>query len=285
VTYPVVGIPKWRRLAELARTCSITVNVDSEMAARGLSDAAVSAGSTVGVLLDINIGGIRTGVQPADAETLGQLVMSLPGLRLDGITGYRGAAFPGAAGRSPAEIGREEGELLVQIADHLRAAGLPVHTVAAGSTPTAWAVATVPGITEVRAGTYVFGDRYMAGLGAHSEDDIALSALCTVSSRPFPDRATIDGGTKTFCGDIPGDALPGLQGYARAIEIEAFIEAMNEEHGMLRLGPGVAPQVGDKLRFIPNHACTTVNLSDELIGVRNGQIETIWPIEARGKRT
>ncbi|HET9661320.1 MAG TPA: alanine racemase [Thermomicrobiales bacterium] len=285
VAYPVVGVSKWRRLAELARACSISVNVDSELAARGLSDAAVAAGSVVGVLLDINIGGNRTGVPPADAEALGRLVVSLPGLRLEGITGYRSATFPGAAGRSPAEVGREEGELLVQLAARLRAVGLPIRTVAAGSTPTAHAAVTVPGITEVRAGTYVFGDRYMAGLGAHSEDEIALTVLCTVASRPLPERATIDGGTKTFSGDIPGGALPGLQGYARAVEIDAFIEAMNEEHGMLRLAPGVSPQVGDTLRLIPNHACTTVNLSDELIGIRDGRIVSVWPIEARGKRT
>ena len=285
VAYSVIGESKWRRLAELARDCTMTVNVDSEMAVRGINDAAVAAGSEVGILLDINIGGIRTGIQPAGADALAQLIVSLPGLRLEGITGYRGATYPGAGGRTPAEVGREEGELLVQIADRLRAAGLPIRTVAAGSTPTAWAVALVPGITEVRAGTYVFGDRFMAGLGAHTEDDIALSALCTVSSRPFPERATIDGGTKTFSGDIPGGALPGLQGYARALEIDAYIEAMNEEHGMLRLAPGVDPQVGDRLHLIPNHACTTVNLSDELIGIRDGRIVTVWPIEARGKRT
>ncbi len=142
VSYPVVGESKWRRLAELARESSISVNVDSEMAARGISDAAVAAGSEVGILLDINIGGIRTGIQPPGADALAQLIVSLPGLRLEGITGYRGATYPGAGGRTPAEVGREEGELLVQIADRLRAAGLPIRTVAAGSTPTAWAVAT-----------------------------------------------------------------------------------------------------------------------------------------------
>jgi D-serine deaminase-like pyridoxal phosphate-dependent protein len=285
IAYPVVGVSKWQRLAELAGACTVTVNVDSELAARGLSDAAVAAGSEIGILLDINIGSNRTGIPPADAEALGRLVESLPGLRLEGITGYRSATFAGVAGRSPADVGREEGELLVQLAGQLRAAGLPIRTVAAGSTPTAWAVATVPGITEVRAGTYVFGDRFMAGLGAHSEDEIALSVVCTVASRPLPERATIDGGTKTFSGDIPAGALPGLQGYARAVEIDAFIEAMNEEHGMLRLAPGVNPQVGDRLRLMPNHACTTVNLSDELFGIRDGRIVTVWPAEARGKRT
>ena len=79
--------------------------------------------------------------------------------------------------------------------------------------------------------------------------------------------------------------VPGLLGHGRAVDIEGYIEAMNEEHGMVRLSPGSDPAVGDQVRFIPNHVCTAVNLSDELIGMRDGKIVTVWPIEARGKRT
>jgi D-serine deaminase-like pyridoxal phosphate-dependent protein len=285
VTYPVIGHSKWRRLAELARDCTVTVNVESETGARGLSEAAVAAGSELLVHLDIDIGAHRTGVRPEDAETLGRLVTSLPGLRLEGVTGFRSVSFPGSAGRSADELGREEGVLLVQLAEQLRAAGLPIRTVAAGSTPTARAAATVPGVTEVRAGTYVFGDGLMAAWGAVAEDEIALTVLCTVVSRPLPDRATIDGGSKTFSGDVPAGVIPGLPGYARAVELDAVIEAMNEEHGMLRVAPGAVPAVGDRLRLIPNHVCTAVNLSDELVGIRDGRVVAVWPIAARGKRT
>ncbi len=238
VAYPVVGPTKWRRLAELACTCTITVNIESEAAARGLSAAAVAAGSAMYVHIDVDIGLHRSGVQPEGAEALGQLIMELPGLELDGITGFRTPVFPGSAGRSFEELGREEGELLVQLAERLRAAGLPIRTVAAGSTPTARAVANVPGITEVRAGTYVFGDGLMANWGAVAWDEIALTILCTVVSRPLPERATIDGGSKTFAGDVPAGAVPGLPGYGRSVDIDAHIEAMNEEHGMVRLSPG-----------------------------------------------
>jgi len=285
VTYPVVGASKWRRLAELARTCTITVNVESETAARGLSAAAVAAESVMRVHVDVDIGAHRSGVQPEDAGALGRLIMELPGLDLDGITGFRSISFPGSAGRSPEELGREEGELLVQLAERLRAAGLPIRTVAAGSTPTAHAAAMVPGVTEVRAGTYVFGDGLMANWGAVAWDEIALTILCTVVSRPLPERATIDGGSKTFAGDVPAGAVPGLAGYGRSVDIDAYIEAMNEEHGMVRLSPGADPAVGDQLRFIPNHVCTAVNLSDELIGIRDGRVVSVWPIAARGKRT
>lgn len=285
VAYPVIGVSKWRRLAELARTCAVTVHVETELGARGLSTAAVAAGSTIAVLIDIDLGLHRTGILPENAEALGRLIMELPGLELAGITCYRSLGFPGAAGRDRIDVGREEGELLVRLADDLRAAGLPIRTVAAGSTPTAHGVAQVPGITEVRAGTYVFNDEMMLDRGTATGEQVALSILCTVVSRPLPDRATIDGGSKTFSGDVPPGSWSGLVSYAKAVGLDAYLEAMNEEHGMVRLGPGAAPAVGDQLRFIPNHVCPTVNLSDELVIMRDDRVVAVWPVTARGKRT
>ena len=174
---------------------------------------------------------------------------------------------------------------MVELAERLRAAGMPIRTVAVGSTPTALAAATVPGVTEVRAGTYVFGDALMATWGAVAEEEIALSILCTVVSRPTPERATVDGGSKTFAGDVAPGMVAGLTGYGRMVGADAHIEGMTEEHGLVRLGPGVAPAIGERLRFVPNHVCTAVNLADEVIGVRDGRVEAVWPVLARGKRT
>jgi len=106
----------------------------------------------------------------------------------------------------------------------------------------------------------------------------------TMVSRPAPDKATVDGGSKTFCGDVVPARL-SLQGYARAVGLDAYVETMSEEHGVVRLPPGADPCVGDRIAFHPIHVCTTVNLSDELIGVRGDRVEQVWPILARGKRT
>jgi D-serine deaminase-like pyridoxal phosphate-dependent protein len=284
IAYPTVGPEKWRRAAELARTCTMIVGVDSETGARGLSGAATSAGVTIRARVEIDGGLNRSGVQADQAGPLCQLIMGLPGLALDGIFGFRSIGFAGSNGRPAAELGVEEGELYVAMASRLRAAGITVKNISVGSTPTAKYAAGVKGITEVRPGTYVFGDYMMAEFGAVNYDDIALSILCTVVSRPAINKATVDGGNKTFCGDsIP--AKLNLKGYARAVDREAYVETMSEEHGVVRLGNGVDPQIGDKIAFYPIHVCTTVNLSDELIGVRKGVVETVWPILARGKRT
>lgn len=284
VAYPVIGVQKWRRAADLARSIHLIVGVDSLVGARGLSDAATSAGSRITVRMEIEQGLSRSGVTPDRALQLCREILSLPNLDLDGIFAYRSVFYPGASDHTPKQAGRHEGEAMVAVAEALRDAGVPINSVSIGSTPTARAAAGVPGVTEVRPGTYVFGDYMMAERGATPYETLALSILCTVVSRPAFDLATIDGGSKTFSGDIL-PATEGLRGYARAVGSEAYVERMSEEHGVVRLSPGVDPAVGDRLAFYPLHVCTTVNLSDELIGVRNGRVETIWPVLARGKRT
>jgi D-serine deaminase-like pyridoxal phosphate-dependent protein len=285
VAYPVVGPQKWRRLAELARSSWVTVNVDSAVAARGLSDAATAAGATLLIQIDVDTGFRRCGVQPDDAEPLCRLVMALPGLELDGITTHRSAFFPDHGGRPLAELGHEEGEIMVVLAERLRAIGIPVREVTCGSTPTAAAAAEVPGVTEVRAGTYVFGDLIMAGVGAIAREDISLTIISTVQSRPYPGRATVDGGMKTFMGEAFPSPPRFLKGFGEAVDLPIHLEGLTEEHGLVALTPDVQPKIGDRISFFPNHVCTTVNLSDEVVGVRNGQVEVVWPVAARGKRT
>ena len=114
-------------------------------------------------------------------------------------------------------------------------------------------------------------------------ENLALSILCTVVSQK-PGQVTIDGGSKTFCGDSIPSKL-NLRGYAKAVGVEAYLESMSEEHGVVKLEAGTKLEVGDRLAFYPIHVCTTVNLSDELIGIRDGRVEKVWQILARGKRT
>lgn len=284
IAYPIVGEAKWQRLAELAkRTRRATVNCDSEEAARGLSAAAARAGATIHVHIDIDSGLHRGGIAAADTsaiERLARTIESLPGLELAGITTYRSGAFPGAP--AVREAGHAEGRLLVEVAGRLRAAGIDIHEITAGSTPTGKWVAEVPGITEVRAGNYVFNDLMQLNNGIAAEEQLALSVLCTVASRTG-DRVTIDGGSKTFSGDVggvgTGRAAPVI---ARAVGRAIHIERLNEEHGMGYTEEQV--KLGEKVRFYPYHACTCANLSDEIVGFRGERVEVVWPVRARGLR-
>jgi D-serine deaminase-like pyridoxal phosphate-dependent protein len=287
IAYPVFGEMKWQRIAELAtRTRSVTVNCDCEEAARGLSKAAANVGVTINLQIDIDSGLHRGGIPCEDqaaVERLATAIGSLPGLRLAGITTYRSSGFPGAPNAKDA--GHAEGRLLVDVANRLRASGIEVSEVTAGSTPTGKWVAEVAGVTEVRAGNYVFNDLMQLDHGVAREDQLALSVLCTVASKSRGGRLTIDGGTKTFSGDAGGvgTGRTAPAAIARAVDRRIFVERLNEEHGMARTEEDV--KLGEKIRFFPYHACTCANLNDEIIGFRGERVEVVWTVRARGLRT
>jgi D-serine deaminase-like pyridoxal phosphate-dependent protein len=287
IAYPVVGEIKWRRIAELAKnTKRLTVNCDCEEAARGLSDSAARAGVTIYVQIDIDSGLHRGGIPYEDQAAIDQLARKIelwPGLRLGGVTTFRSSGFPGAP--PPKDAGHAEGRLLAEIADRLRAAGVEVREVTAGSTPTGKWAAEVPGVTEVRAGNYIFNDLMQLDNGIADEDQLALSVLCTVVSHNGGERLTIDGGSKTFSGDAgsvgTGRETPAV--IARAVDRRISVERLSEEHGMASTDERV--KLGEKIRFYPYHACTCANLSDEIIGFRGERVEVVWPVRARGLRT
>lgn len=284
IAYPIVTPIKARRVAALIQAgVRLIVGVESETGASVLSRAATEAGVTIEVRVEVNTGLNRCGVRPDGTVALAKYAAALPGLALEGIYTFRGGSFPGSAGRSLAEVGREEGELMAALAGHLRSAGLAIHSVSVGSTPTA-AYCGVAGVTEIRPGTYIFNDNTEVHLGVATREQVALSILATVVSRQGANQVTIDAGAKVFSGDvIPADA--GLPGYGMAYDgSDIVVLRMNEEHGYVRVGAADSLQVGDKVRLTPNHVCTSVNLSDELIGIRDGRVTVVWPIAARGKR-
>ena len=283
IAYPVFGEPKWRRIAEMAKQgVRMTVNCDNAAGAQGLSAAAVAAKVTLNIQLDLDTGLHRGGVPVADIsaiERLARTIRQLPGLEFDGITTFRSMATQET--RTPQDAGHDEGRALVGVAEKLRGAGIEVREVTAGSTPTGKCVAEVPGITEARAGTYVFNDLMQLASGAQ-EDELALTVLCTVVSHNAREWLTVDGGSKTFSGDMPRGAVRAA--IARALDRKISVERLSEEHGVARVEGGDA-ELGEKLRFIPYHVCTCVNLSDYLVGVRGDRVETVWPVVARGMRT
>jgi D-serine deaminase-like pyridoxal phosphate-dependent protein len=146
------------------------------------------------------------------------------------------------------------------------------------------AAATVPGVTEIRPGTYVFGDDMQIFAQSCTPSQVALSILCTVISRPDDTTATIDAGSKTFSGDVNFERM-GLAGYATAVDYDATLVRMSEEHGVLKVAPGVDLPIGTRIAMRPIHVCTTVNLSDELYFYDSLTSEcTPIKIVARGKR-
>ncbi len=271
LAYPTVGDDKWARMAAMARDAKVTVNADSDIEVRGLSAAVTAAESSILIQVEIDTGLHRCGFDVDDYEGIVafvRLIEALPGLEFNGLTTHRGKFGERLLAMSNEDAGHEEGQLLVDIAERLRADGIAVEEITAGGTVTGRGVAEVPGVTEVRAGTYVFNDAMQVAYGSAEPDDVAVSILSTVVSTRNRGWATIDGGSKTFSGDRPPGAHAGGDVLAAAVDLDAVVMRITEEHGMVKLGDGVTVETGEKIRFTPFHICTCVNLSDELVGVR-----------------
>ncbi|MEI7778388.1 MAG: alanine racemase [Actinomycetes bacterium] len=279
VAYPVIGPLKWAAAAKLADTCRLTVGVESETGVAGLGDAAVARGAVIRARVEFDSGLHRTGATLDDLVGLCRKVDDHPGLVLDGIFTFRSSSFDGSSGRTAAELGHDEGELLSATANRLRDLGIRIEVVSGGSTPTGHATAASGGVTEIRPGTYVFHDRMTVLDGAASNDDLALSVLSTVVSRPSSSIAIVDAGSKTLAGDIDPESA-GLRGYAEVVGGGGHIEWMNEEHGAVRLDADYQPGVGDPIRLIPNHVCTVVNLSRALLVVEGSKVVDRWDVVA-----
>ena len=280
VAYPVVGEDKGRRLLRLASHARLACGVDSVDGARTLASPFAAAGQRLDVVLKVDVGYGRVGVQPERAVETAQAVAALPGLRLRGVFTHAGQAYAAANRLEVEAVARDEGERLCAAASRLRLAGLPVEEVSVGSTPTAAVAMRVVGVTECRPGNYVFHDASQVDLGSCGVEDCALTVIATVVSVPTPQRAVVDAGSKTLSSD-PLRPRPG--GHGRLLGRASRIDRLSEEHGVIAVAEGESFRVGERVRILPNHACVVANLHDRLVGVSGGRVEALLPVAARGR--
>ena len=281
IAYPVVGDIKIQRLLRLLDRARVVVAVDTYQAAAPLSEAVSARERTLDIYLEVNTGQDRAGARAGqEAVELAVAIASLPGLRLTGVMTHEGhAGF--SAPDDIATIAENAGQALVDTADRIRGQGISLTHVSVGSTPASWFTPRVAGITEMRPGTYVFNDNNAFRHGRIGPDRCAARVVSTVVSRPAPDRAIVDAGSKALALD-PSPSHPG-HGYIVG-HPGATIVRLSEEHGVVALpADETGFEVGDRIEIIPNHVCPAVNLTDELIMVRDGHVVDRWPVAARGK--
>lgn len=270
VAFPLVGDAKMKRLSALCDHARIGVAGDSLECARAISAALAPAGKQVDFLVECDTGFGRTGVQnPEDAADLAAVIDRLPALRFTGLMTHPTLPTSGPWLRHAREL--------------IEARGLTVERIGGGGTPTVFASHEVGELTEVRAGTYVFGDRACLLNGTSSIDECALVLRTTVVSRPTRERAILDGGSKALTNDLlDGDPAAG---FGQILEYpEARLCKLSEEHGHVDVSECAQPPVvGEIVSIVPNHACGTVNLFDEVTVHRTGAAPSVWAIAARGK--
>jgi D-serine deaminase-like pyridoxal phosphate-dependent protein len=284
VAYPIVGEVKLRRLAELARRARVTVSMDSLEVAEGISRAMVAQGTSCRLLVEIDTGLHRIGVQPSEALGLARQIARLPAVDLVGVLTHEGHIYTAAASVAEMELMTHEAcRVVLDVAAQMRASGIDAPVVSVGSSGTARFGMAVPGITEVRPGTYVFNDLTQVELGAARESDVAACIVATVVSRPAADRAVIDAGTKTLSAD-QRIVKTAERSFGRlAAWPDTWLIRASEEHGVLGLSADSPLKVGDRVAIIPNHICSAINLHDEVLVAEDGRIVDRWPVAARGR--
>ncbi|WP_020620643.1 alanine racemase [Paenibacillus daejeonensis] len=281
IAYPIVGEDKLRRLAALHQQAELIVTVDSLIAAEGLARVGRESGRPLRVLVEIDGGLHRGGRQPGDdTVSFARLVSDMQGLELCGLMGYFGAIYRESSEQGFRSAVQREAQCMREMAASLRAAGLPAEIISTGSSPSGLYCEELTGVTEVRAGNYVFFDASGVAMGLAREEDCALRVIATVVSTPMPGYATIDAGTKT----LTSDKAHHREGFGMIVgQPDLRIESLNEEHGFVRYPPNQAElKVGDRMEIIPNHACVLPNLCDRVAGVRQGKLEEWIVIDARG---
>jgi D-serine deaminase-like pyridoxal phosphate-dependent protein len=270
VVNTVAGERKVRTVAELARGVDLMVAVDDAANARDLSAAAVSAGSTLGVVIEVDTGMDRGGVDTAEAAVaLARAVSTLPGLALRGITGYEGhcALTPERELRQARQ--RTAMSMFVGVAEALERHGFPCPIRSAGGTATWDWTAVFPGVTEIQAGTYVVMDNFHGRMVDGFEHSLTVQA--TVVSTP-PGRIVVDAGSKSI-GD--GD-LSSIVGHTEP----AF--RFDEEHGIFAALDPRDLSVGDVVALVPGYSPSTVNAFDVFHVIEDETVVDIWPVIPRG---
>ena len=285
IAYPLVGKPKIRRaIALLKKVKRLILAVDSMECAVPLNEAAREAGVCLEVRLEVDTGAKRTGVLREQAVELAKKLSALSNLKLSGIYTFKSLVYKDEPTQDKVIAAREEGELMEELARDIRAAGIEIQDISAGSTPTGEEVAKTGKVTEIRPGTYIFKDFMLCKEGAAVYEDIAVRYYATVVSTPCKEYAVIDGGTKTFPMDILLDTEPYYYpGYALVEGNDDLqLRRMNEEHGILTSKKGdTGLKVGDKVVLVPIHVCTAVNMQNTVY-LDYGDCLQKEPVKARG---
>jgi D-serine deaminase-like pyridoxal phosphate-dependent protein len=293
--YPLNPANAERVVALLDRT-RLSFIVDHLEVARGWSRALHAAGREVDVLVKVDVGFHRCGIDPDAAGAIEFVVRvaDMPGLRFRGLLSHAGHGYGAASEAEVEAVAAAEGRLLRNLAAAVADNGVPVEEISVGATPTARYSLQQDGITELRPGNYIYYDRTQVGLGAASWSDCALTVLARVVSRPAADRIVLDCGSKTLSNDLArgfsgqaagfGAILPELD--ADAPNDGLAIERLSEEHAVVKALGGESPlRPGDLVRVVPNHSCVVSNLVDAVWLVDGVNVVDQLDVSARGRIT
>ncbi len=282
-----------RVLALRSSGVDLAVILDSLEQAQLVAAASREAGVPIPALIEIDCDGHRSGVQPGDRDNLLSIGRALQegGAELGGVLTHAGGSYSARGSDALAQCAEQERAAVVIAAQTLRDAGLSCPVVSVGSTPTAHYARDLTGVTEVRAGVFVFFDLVMAGIGVCAVHDIALSVVTTViGHQPRKGWILVDAGWMALSRDRGTAKQEVDQGYGLVCDLQGkpyqdlIVVDANQEHGVIAVrpgSPGELPElpIGTRLRILPNHACSTAAQHDRyhVVHGHNAEVDAVWP--------
>ncbi len=289
--YPVNASNATRVLALMDRA-AVSIIVDHPAVARDWSEAMRLAGRTLDVLIKVDVGFHRCGIDPnADAIGFVKTIAGLPGLRLRGLLSHAGHGYHGQSEDELARIAADEATILTRIRDDATRARISIDEISVGATPTLRFSARQKGITELRPGNYVYFDRTQVALGAATLDDCALTVLATVVTK-HEGRIILDCGSKTLTNDQArgitrapgfGAVLEDPASPNRRVDESLTIERLSEEHATVAVAGSTHLEPGDRVQIVPNHSCVVSNMVDEVCIVEGNRFLETMSVAARGR--
>ncbi|WP_223702658.1 D-TA family PLP-dependent enzyme [Sutcliffiella deserti] len=284
IAFPLASPQKLKRVIGLLnRGIEVKVAVDSVEQLKLLQRELEKTPHSLEVWIKVNSGLNRCGVEPGKPVLkLAQAILFLSRLRVGGIFTHAGHAYGAQTKEKIEEIALAEAQAVVDSANECEKAGIPIPTRSVGSTPTFMTSGRVDGITEVRPGNAVFFDHIQVGLGVAEHRDCALSVLASVVG-VYENRIVLDTGSKTLCLDKGAHGVDSVKGYGYITGYpELTIERLSEEHGVVVFQEKPSLHLNDKVRIIPNHACTVANQFEHYTVCKGNKVIGSWKVDARG---
>jgi D-serine deaminase-like pyridoxal phosphate-dependent protein len=284
--YPVASDINIRRVMELAKKCNFIIRIDSFEAAEMLNSSALEEGVKINYTIIVDSGLHRFGIAPGKAASFADSIKGLQAMVFKGISTHPGHVYSATRHDEVQKFVDDEKNALKTASDALRAAGYAVELITTGSTPTFFGSLLDENINVLHPGNYVFNDYIQLSIETVKESECSLSVYATVISHPSPEVFICDAGTKCLGLDQGAHGNTSIKGHGYVKgHPELIVDTLSEEVGKLHVQGSTTLRIGDKIEIIPNHACSSANLTKYLIGCRGDEAEKLIEIDMRGNST
>lgn len=284
--YPVATDVSFKRVLKLAKKCNFITRIDGLDAAKLLNDAAAKEGVKVNYVITVDCGLHRFGVKPDKVVDFANSLKGLSNLVFKGISTHSGQVY---GAKSKAEVpnsAKEEHEAIKLAVESLKSAGYNLEIISTGSTPTYFLNIADPYVNIYHPGNYIFNDCIQLSTETATEAECSLRIWASVISHPAEDLFICDAGAKCLGLDQGAHGNTSIVGYGRVVgHPELTVAGLSEEVGKFHVNGSTTLKVGDKVQIIPNHSCSSANLTSYYVGVRKGEVDHLIKLDMRGNST